>query len=695
MNEKLTSLHLERAAYVYVRQSTKHQLQDHQESTRRQYELEEKAKELGFRDVIVIDDDLGVSGSGSTIRVGFGKLLDALCKGLVGAVFALEASRLARNSQDWTRMIELCRMSRALVIDHDGVYDPGNVNDQLLLGMKGTWSEFEVGVMQQRATSALLDVVERGEVISMLPVGFVRTDDRRCEMTADKLVQRAVYALFKKFDEVGSVRQTALWYKRKGKKFPKTEASSAGYEVRWDVPTMTHFLSILKNPTYAGAFAWGRRQTQTKVVDGRIRKTRGHTVPQDEWIVFIRDHHDGYISWEKYKVNQERIAENSRRRNQMGKGPAREGAALLSGLLRCGKCWRKLRVEYKSATVMRYACRIDGPPDSNRCSYSFSARQIDEAVTTELLAAIQPAGVQAAMDVLQRRTQEDDEETRQLRLEVEKARYEANRCQRQYDAIEPENRLVAATLEGRWDNALASLQRLETRLEELLSRDDKVGPKERERLLDLGADLEAVWNHPNAEPVLKKRILRTVLEEILVELHDEPAEILLQLHWKGGVHTELRVRRLGPGEHRYATNKQAVDLIRDLALICTDEQIAAVLNRVGVKTGKGGTWTTPKVQKHRSRRKVKGFNPKQPRSWLTLSEAADECGVSTPALRRLIDRSILPARQVVRYAPWVIERSDLMLPEVQRALQATKTRSRAPRTQDPKQQVLCFQEVDS
>jgi DNA invertase Pin-like site-specific DNA recombinase len=657
--------------------------------------LKEKAKEMGFKDVILIDDDLGVTGAGGRERPGFMKLLEALRKGEVGAVIALESSRLARNAQDWGKLIELCKMYEVLVIDHDGVYDPGYLNDRLMLGIKGTWNEFELGMMQHRATEVVLEMVRRGEVISRVPVGFVRTDDRRCEITPDKQVQEAIYTLFRKFDELGSARQIALWYQRKRMRFPKAKASSAGREVRWEIPKQTQILSILKNPTYAGAFVWGRHQTRTNIVDGQLRKTRGHIVPQDEWTVFLPDHHVGYISWEKYKANQERIADNSRRRNQMGKGPARTGAALLGGLLRCGRCWRKLQVSYRSETAMRYYCRIDGPPEEDRCSYSFSTSKVDEAVSTEVVEAIKPAGVQAAMAVLQRCTQEDDEETRQLRLSVEKARYEAERCRRQYDAVEPENRLVASTLEGRWNDAIAGLQKLELRLAELLSRDREVSPEERQRLLDLGADLEGVWNHPEAQPILKKRILRTVIEEIIVELHDEPSEILLRIHWKGGVHTEIRVPRLQAGQHRNATNKETVDLIRDLARICTDQMITAVLNRLGVKTGKGGTWTSQRVQKFRSRRNIPAFRPKRPRSWVTLSEAADELEVSAPTIRRLIDHSILPAHQVIRYAPWVIERSDLMLPEVQRAVKMAKTRGRLPLTQTSKKQLPLFSTVDS
>jgi DNA invertase Pin-like site-specific DNA recombinase len=686
---KLTRLQLDRVAYVYVRQSTVHQVRDHQESTKQQYKLVSTARELGFRDVIVIDDDLGVTGSGTAERPGFGRLLTAICEGKVGAVVAMDSSRFARNGHDWYRMIELCRLTNAFIINPEGIYDPGDNSDRLMLGVMGTLSEFETGQLQRRALGALLEKAKRGEVYTRLPVGYVRTEDGRCEKTPDRQVQAAIEGMFAKFDELGSARQVALWYQNEEIPFPKVKVIRGQSSVRWRLPEARYILSILKNPRYAGAYVWGRYQTRTKVVDGREQKTSGHLAPREEWQVLIQDHHPAYISWERYEANQEKLANNTLRWGEMGTGAARSGEALLGGLLRCGRCWHKLRVNYKSAKSAGYQCRSYAP---DHCAYSFSSRNVDEAVCSEVLRAVQPAGATAAMQALARLSQHNEEEILQLSLAVENARYQADRYRRQYNAVEPENRLVAATLEGQWNNALNELQCLENRLEQLKEARIEIPPDESQRLLKLGDDLEAVWYHPKAKPELKKRILRTVLEEIIVEVRDDPPEILLHLHWAGGVHTELRVPRLRSGEHRNTTPQQVVTMIQDLAKVCDDETIASVLNRSRIKTGKGGRWSASRVQKLRSRRKIPAFKPSKPRLWVNLSEAAKELGISPPTVRSLIKQGVLPGHQVIQYAPWIIERSDLELPEVIAAVRSIS--QGIPRKQSPETQPSLFSTVD-
>jgi DNA invertase Pin-like site-specific DNA recombinase len=639
--------------------------------------------------VVVVDDDLGVTGSGIADRPGFGRLLTAICEGKVGAVLAVDASRFARNGQDWHRMIELCRISNAVVIDLDGVYDPSDPNDRLMLGVKGTLSEFETGQLQKRALGALYEKAQRGELHTRLPVGYVGTGDGGCEKTPDIQIQAAIEGMFAKFDELGSVRQVALWYQKEEIPFPKVKVHEGKTSVSWELPSYSYILSLIKNPRYAGAYVWGRRQTQTRVVDGREQKTRSFVVPREEWQVLIRGHHPEYISWEKYEANQQTLANNTVRWGEMGAGPARSGEAMLGGLLRCSRCWRKLRVMYKRTGAASYECRRDGP---DHCSYSFSSRKVDVAVCNEVLSAIQPAGVMAAMQALTELSRHNEEEVRQLSLAVENARYQADRCRRQYSAVEPENRLVAATLETRWNDALTDLHRLEDRLEQLREAKPEVLPAERQRLLKLGEDLDAVWYHPEAPPDLKKRILRTVLEEIIVEMRDDPHEILLRLHWSGGVHSELSVQRLRAGEHCYKSPQEVVDMIRDLAKVCDDNTIAAVLNRNGITTGQGNRWNKSRVQKLRSRKGIL-LEKWKSRSCLNLSEAATELGVSAPTVRSLIEHGILPGRQVIRYAPWIIESSDLELPEVKAAAQAIG--SQGVQNQTQKSQLSLFSTVDS
>lgn len=358
--EKIRPTHRQRAAYVYIRQSTLQQVRQHQESRRRQYELQDHARALGFSQVILIDEDLGISGSGSRERPGFGRLLTAVCEGRAGAVLALEASRLARNNRDWHHLIDLCVLTDTLVIDADGIYDPRQLNDRLVLGLKGTMSEFELGLLRQRAQVALRQKVQRGEVLTEVPIGYVRTELNGIEMTPDRQVQEAIRGVFVQFRRLGSVRQVLLWYRQERLPLCSYQRNARGQqEVAWALPVYNRLLAILKNPVYAGAFAYGRTTTRSRLVEGHARKTAGHAVPMAQWAVLIRDHHPGYISWEDYVTNQKQIAGNLNAHHAHEAGAAKSGPALLAGLLRCGRCGRKLHVAYSGVEgrVPRYHCR--------------------------------------------------------------------------------------------------------------------------------------------------------------------------------------------------------------------------------------------------------------------------------------------------------------------------------------------------
>lgn len=690
MIDKIGKSHLEREAHVYVRQSSGHQVKNHKESQRLQYQLKERAQELGFHSVVVIDDDLGITGTGTRERPGFARLLAALCDGRVGAVLASEASRLSRNGRDWHHMIDLCSLTEALIIDHECIYDPRLPNDRLLLGLKGSLSELELDTLRQRAQEALKQMVARGEVLTQVPVGYIRTENNHCEKSPDLQVQAAVEGLFAKFEEFGSARQAHLWYHREMIPFPKADPAGGGRVISWRLPKYSHVLSILKNPMYAGRFVYGRRRTQTRVVDGRAQKTTGHTVPPEDWEVVIPGHHESYITWEQYMNNQEQLSKNSRIRGQRSSGAPRSGPALLGGLLRCARCWRHLRVGYKNKTTARYYCRRDDPPEASERCFTVAARKIDEAVVSQVLDVLQPAGVTAALNSMESFSLEHNEARRQLELALEKARYESDRVRRQYDATEPENRLVAKELERRWNESLLECEDLENRLKQLEKESIEISPSERDRLLDLGQDLETVWHHPNASPELKKRILRTIIEEIIVDVSEQPREVVLRLHWAGGVHTLLKIPRNRSGVHGRTTPQEAVDLIQELARVSEDHQIAVVLNRLGYRTGTGKTWTAIRVRRVRERRKIAGFDASQPRSWLTLRETARQLEVSVDTVRRWLEKGILPGRQIVRYSPWVIERSNLELPEVRKMVEALKTHGRLPRGHSAQRELPLF-----
>jgi len=682
MSEKILPRHRERAGYVYVRQSTMYQVRENVEGRRRQYALVEQARELGFRTVEVIDDDLGRSGSGLQERHGFSRLLTAVCEGTVGAVLAAEASRLARNNRDWHHLIDLCALTGTLVIDHDGVYDPRLLNDRLLLGLKGTMSEFELGLMRQRAQEALRRMIERGEVLTEVAVGYVRTEDNRCEMTPDLQVQQAIRGVFAKFRELGSARQVLLWHRQEGMPLPTPGFRDGRREVVWRPAIYHRVLSILKNPTYAGAFAYGQRRTRTVVRGGRARKTSGHRVPREEWQVLLRDHHPGYIGWDEYLRNQDLLEANAGMKGRVKQGAAKEGRALLAGLLRCARCGRRFRVAYsgRRGEAHRYECKgrhlnLGGP----RC-VSFGGLRVDRAMAGEVLKALQPVAIEASLAAWEQATVQEDQKQQALLLAVEKARYEAERARRQYDEVDPEYRLVAADLERRWNEALEHLAEKEAQLAAMPGPGAVVvAEEERERLLDLGADLDRLWSHPKASASLKKRILRTAVKEIVADVSEQPPEVSLRIHWAGGVHTELRVAKNPTGRHSRCTDRKVVDLIRELAEMCDDCRIAWVLNRLGYTTGAGNTWTEPRVRSLRSYQKIPAFDAEVGRSWLTLAESAATLGVSPCFVRRLLKEGALLGRQVVSWAPWRIERADLEGPQVRAAVRALREGRKMPR----------------
>jgi DNA invertase Pin-like site-specific DNA recombinase len=690
--DKIRPIHRERAAYVYIRQSTLHQVRHHQESKRRQYELRERAKELGFSQVVVIDDDLGLSGSGSKNRPGFGRLLTEVCEGLAGAVLALEASRLARNNRDWHHLIDLCVLTDTLVIDGDGIYDPRQLNDRLVLGLKGTMSEFELGLLRQRAQEALRQKIARGEVLTEVPVGYVRTEANGIEKTPDRQVQQAIAEVFLQFRRLGSIRQVLLWYRQQKIALCTCRRDANGRQaVVWALPGYNRILAVLKNPVYAGAFAYGRTSTRSHIIEGRARKTAGHNVPMDQWAVLIQQHHAGYISWEQYMENQKQLAGNLHKYHAQGPGAAKTGPALLAGLLRCARCGRKLHVTYSGTggRVPRYHCRGGNVNHGVEFCLSFGGLRADEAVVKAMFEAVQPSGIEVALQAWEQSCNDWSHRRRALELALEKARYEADRTRRQYDAVEPENRLVATELEVRWNAALAQLSEAEGRLRDHDTNIQPLADSQRQRLLELGADLELVWNHRAAPVTLKKRILRTAINEIVADVDEPKEELVFRVHWAGGVHTTLRVHKNRTGQHQRSTDRDVIELVRELSQVCGDQSIASILNRLGYETGVGNSWTESRVRYLRSYHHIAAFDKSDRRLWITLTEAASELKVHPSRVRGLIKRQILPARQVVRHAPWVIKREDLERAEVQACLRHGSVGKKLPR-HEPSQSIMPF-----
>lgn len=684
MNEKITDTQLQRAAYIYVRQSTLQQVRNNIESNRRQYELEGRARQLGFQTVIVIDDDLGISGSGSRERPGFARLLSAVCNGEVGAVFALEASRLARNNRDWHHLIDLCVLTDTLVVDDEGVYDPRQLNDRLLLGLKGTMSEFELGILRQRAQEAYRQKVMRGEVLTRVPVGFVRQDKTGIAITPDLEIQQAIRTLFSQFDCRGSLRQVHLWYHEQKLNFPTVRYRHGSHHIDWQLPNYQHLLRAMKNPTYAGAFAWGKSGSRTTVVAGRSQKTGGHKLPMEQWQVLIKDHHPGYLTWENYMDNQQKLTANRTRSHQTSTGAAKKGSALLAGLLRCVQCGHKLHVAYrgKNGRAARYFCLTGNKEQGSPSCLSFGGIKVENAVADLVLKACQPLGVKASLNAFEGQDNQRVQKRRALELSLERLRYQAAHARRQYDAVDPANRLVASELEARWNEALTAVGEAEALLLVEPEPAHELTKDQREQLQHLGQNLRSLWDHPAASLELKKRILRSVIEEIIVDISQAAGNIEIQIHWKGGVHTPLRAHKNKVGVNTNATDKTIAELVGEMAKAWTDKFIASQLNRLGLKTGKGNNWSETRVKNLRRENNIPVHSKALERTWKTMEEAAEILEVSATTTRTMIRNNILPARQIIPGSPWMIETAELTTDAIQNHLKQIKTGKTPPREVD-------------
>jgi DNA invertase Pin-like site-specific DNA recombinase len=616
-SEKIQPAHLRRPAFVYVRQSTWDQVRHHHESRRRQYDLEGHARHFGWAQVIVIDEDLGKSGATTTGRTGFQRLVAEVSLGHAGAVFGLEVSRLARNNRDWYQLLDLCGLTNTLIVDAEGVYDPRQLNDRLLLGLKGTMSEAELGWIRQRAYEGLLAKARRGALILGLPVGYVQTRDGQVEKHPDQRVQHAIALVFESFARLGSVRQTLLWFRQEQIALPVTEREPAGSDrVTWRLPVYNTILKFLANPAYAGAYAFGRTSTRTTVIDGQPHKTRGHRRAREEWTALIRDHHEAYIPWDTYERTLALVAQNAQMKGLMVKGAVRRGPSLLPGLLRCGQCGRRLHVSYSGTRgfVPRYSCRGAAINHGTDRCISFGGLRVDQAIAHEVLRVLQPVAIEAALTASAAAADDVVAGRRVLELELREARYEAERAKRQYDAVEPEHRLVAATLEQRWNVALEHVQTLERRLTTMEAAAAVHRLPDRARLLQLATDFPRVWAEAAADVRLKKRIVRLLIEEIVATTVDGAApQIALMIHWKGGKHTQLVISRNRTGQHRYATDRAVVDVVRELARAQPDGHIARVLNRLGYQTGAGHAWTQERVLSLRRSHQISAFDPSRDR----------------------------------------------------------------------------------
>src|ERR1700680_1242225 len=595
---------LKRKAVVYVRQSTQAQVQTNLESQRRQYDLVDVARSRGFRDVEVIDDDLGRSASGMVVRPGFERLVAWLCAGEVGAVLCFDASRLARNGRDWHHLLELCGLVEARVIDLDGVYDPCRPNDRLLLGMKGSISEFELGIIRSRMYEAARSKAKRGELRISSPIGYAWDRYVGLGLDPDRRLQEVIRLVFQKFRELGSARQVLLWMASQNIHFPYPSDGRTLTSFEWRPIRYRNIISILKNPFYAGVYAYGKSEKRSTIVDGRARKSYAHRKPMGAWEVFIQDHHEGYISWAEYERNQTLLAGNAYGRvgdTKSGRG----GRALLAGLICCARCGRRLSVLYTGRYPRPvYRCEQPNVQLGQRRCLTVAGKRIDETIAVEMLRAVTPMAIEAGEGAERMLRDEDHDRRRIAELELQQAQYDASLAERRYAACDPDNRLIAAQLEKAWETSLERVERCRERLDRMRTPGaDDVHPD----FNGLADDLSAGVKGRATTMRTRQRLVRALITEIVVDVDAARGEIVLVIHWKGGQHSELRVHKPRTGEHGCSTPEQALAAMRSMAAGCSDEDIAASLNRMGMPTGQGNTWTAHRVSSLRRVRGIHGY----------------------------------------------------------------------------------------
>jgi DNA invertase Pin-like site-specific DNA recombinase/predicted DNA-binding transcriptional regulator AlpA len=657
--------HLRRTAFVYVRQSTTAQVEQNQESTQRQYALVERARTLGWRaeQVAVIDDDLGMSGATVQGRGGFARMTAEVALGHVGIVLGLEVSRLARNNADWYQLLDLCGITDTLIGDTDGVYHPSHFNDRLVLGLKGTMSEAELHVLRTRLDGGIRNKAARGELRRGLPVGFVWGDeDGEVCLHPDEAVTGTIGAVFERFAELGSVRRVWLWFLSEKLDFPLR--TQTGEDIRWVPPSYHTIHQVLTNPVYAGAYAYGKSRHERYIDDQGVLRKRVRNLPRSEWAVLIPEHHPGYIDWSTYEVNLERIASNTRPGPHQSGGAVREGAALLQGIATCGHCGRRLRTHYQGRNAAPgYHC--PGKTLANgRGVYclNIGGVQIDQAVTQALLDALEPAGLEAALQAAEQLEADQDAALEQWRLTVERARYEAQRAERRYRAVEPENRLVARGLEAEWERCLRAVEQARRELDQRERlRPRALSAEERSSVLALGQHLQQVWDAPTTSVRDQKELLRTLLEEVIITAQRDQHCAHLALRWRGGLITELEVERRQTRHAPIRTDEDTVELVRRLATHYPDAVIAGILNRQGKTTAYGHRFTANRVGNLRRHWNIPRFEPAtQPLQGelVNIRQAAEILGIAPSTIHRWLNDGFIAGEQITPGAPWRIRMTE-------------------------------------
>ena len=659
MTAKASSQQLQKTAYIYVRQSTMGQVRHHRESTERQYALKEKAMNLGWTEnfVQVLDGDLGRSGASMADRTDFKTIVTDVSLGKVGAVFALEASRLARSNADWHRLIEICGITGTLIVDEDGCYDPSDFNDGLLLGLKGTMAQAELHFIRARLQGGKLNKAQKGELRFPLPVGYVFDEAERIVKDPDDQVRGAITMVFSAFRQTGSAYGVVQHFATKNLLFPKRSYGGAwDGKLHWGRLTDSRVLAILKNPSYAGVYAFGRYRCVKEILeDGEVR-SRIARMPREEWLVEIRDHHEGYLTFEQQLKNLDLIEKNrTNPKEAVLSGPAREGLALLQGLLICGCCGRRLTPRYRGngGIYPIYDCNWRRREGLSKTScMSVQCGYLDRAVETRLLEIVNKEQIDLALEAFEILQQRDQQISGQWKLRIQRAEYEVQLAQKQYDQVDPENRLVASTLERRWNDSLIELEKVKQQIAKLSHEQSLIASFERDQVLALARDLPRLWHAPETSSKDKKRILQLLIDDITVE-KPERYVALLHVRWQGGICEDLKVELPRPSGERWRHSESLVKKVRKLAEENSDAEIAAQLNAEGLISAKGNPFTRSSVSWIRHKHKIPPAEKKKADE-LTVKEVAKRFDVSPNVVYYWIERKIITARRLNNGSPYWI-----------------------------------------
>ena len=660
--------HLRRDAYIYVRQSTLAQTVRNTESLLRQYDLAGRARQLGWAEhqIVVVDDDLGRSGASAQGRKGFSDLVADVGLGKAGIVLSLECSRLARNNADWYRLLDLCALTDTLIADANGVYHPAGYNDRLVLGLKGTLSEAELHLLRARMTEGLRAKAARGELRLALPAGLDYDDGDHVIITPDEAVREAVMCVFRRFDQLGSARQVVVSLRADGLRLPRRDIRTG--KIAWAQAGYPAVHDILIHPGYAGVFAYGRSKLEKHLGAGGTVITRQRRLPRDQWAVMIPGHHPGYISLETYDANIARLAANSPAPAGGAGGAAREGAAWLQGLLRCGRCGRLMQVNYHSGGRPAYRCgRANQMYGATTCQ-RVGGRRLHETVLAELLAALAPACLAATVQAMSDTEAQFRQNLAVFERALERARFEAGRALRQYDNVEPENRLVARTLEAVLEDKLTAVRTAENQLAaQQARRPVTLTEQETDWITTAGADLRAIFQAPATTNAQRKELIRAVITEVTVTVQDNGGDdtartCQVQIIWQGGASTRLQMPVPASGHHCRVTSEDTLDLIRRLASRYDDTTIAQILSQQNRRTATGLPFRKTHVRALRARHGIPGYQAPpgnvtpgcQDAAVVSITEAARQLGVSTATIYRWLRDGFVTGEQLTPGAPWQV-----------------------------------------